>query len=116
MARFVACFNNAGTASNYVGFVKWSCTFLGLSVTWWDQALTDTLKGLRKESLRVSGGPCPARFLLVDKWVRGLCALAAASNDMVFRLVVLLGSVFLPCLFCCCDMVLTITNHEGGVY
>ena len=72
---------NAGTAANYVGFVKWACVNIKLSCAWWTDLVTLTLRGLKAEHLRLCGGPIPAKVLFTDDWVAQVACLADSKRS-----------------------------------
>ena len=64
---FVAIFKNGNTAANYVGFIRWACTHLHLSLSWDTATLSATVKGARKRHERVFGGTKHAAQLLTEE-------------------------------------------------
>ena len=68
VCKFVAIFKNPGTAANYIGYVKWACTHFSMVTGWYSPTVTLTLKGMRAEHLRATGGPALAKVLLTDEW------------------------------------------------
>ena len=95
VCKFLAIFKNPGAAANYVGYVKWACTHLSMVTSWWSPTVTLTLKGMRAEHLRTTGGPALAKVLLTDEWVAQLARLSLAMNQPHLHAVVLVSSVFL---------------------
>ena len=61
VCKSLAIFRKPGTAANYVGYVKWACTHLSMMTSWWSPTVTLTLKGMRAEHLRTTGGPALAK-------------------------------------------------------
>jgi hypothetical protein len=49
MCRFIAIFQNPGTATNYVGYIKWACQGFALLLDWHGSDLKMTLQGLKKQ-------------------------------------------------------------------
>ena len=95
VCKVLAIFRNPGTAANYVGYVKWACTHLSMVTSWWSPTVTLTLKGMRAEHLRATGGPALAKVLLTDEWVAQLARLSLAMNQTHVHAAVLVSSVFL---------------------
>ena len=93
--RFIAIFKNGGTASNYLGYVRWACRFTGVSTSWWDESVTLAVKGLKKANLRLQGGPRLCQFLLTDDIVKQLALLAAGLHEVALQSLILVCSVFL---------------------
>ena len=73
--RFLTIFKHAGTARNYVGYVKWACAAGGLSTAWYTEEVKLTLKGLRKEMLQRTIGELRVRCLMSDDVMGMLCTL-----------------------------------------
>ena len=63
--------------------------------SWWSPTVTLTLKGMRAEHLRTTGGPALAKVLLTDEWVAQLARLSLAMNQKHVHAAVLVSSVFL---------------------
>ena len=61
---FVSVFSNAGTAANYIYYIRYGCKFKGHSTAWCTDEVRLALKGLKKENLRMFGGPARTKFLL----------------------------------------------------
>ena len=95
VCKFLAIFRNPGTVANYVGYVKWACTHFSMVTSWWSPTVTLTLKGMRAEHLRTTGGPALAKVLLTDEWVAQLARLSLAMNKPHVHAAVLVSSVFL---------------------
>ena len=95
ICRFTSVFINAGTAANYVGYVKWACVNFNLTCAWWADLVTLTLKGFRAELLRLNGGPSPAKVLLTDDWVAQVACLADSKGLPHAQRASLMSSVFL---------------------
>eukprot|EP00959_Pyramimonas_sp_CCMP1952_P005192 109082-Pyramimonas_sp.AAC.1 len=64
--EFLAIFRSGKTASNYIGYVKWTCVHLNLDVSWYGGAVRQTLGGVHKRSLRYTGGPARVAHLLTS--------------------------------------------------
>ena len=95
VCKFLAIFRNPGTAANYVGYLKWACTHFSMVTSWWSPTVTLTLKGMRAEHLRTTGGPALVNVLLTDDWVAKLARLSLAMNQPHVHAAVLVSSVFL---------------------
>ena len=95
ICKFCAIFKNPGTATNHVGYVNWACTHLSMVTSWWSPSVTLTLKGMRVEHLRTTGGPAIAKVLLTVEWVAQLARLSVAMNQPHVHAAVLVSSVFL---------------------
>eukprot|EP00435_Cladocopium_sp_Y103_P036239 s772_g9.t1 len=52
IVHFVAIFRNAGTAANYISYIKWACVLRGYSLQWFTGQVTMALKGLKKQANR----------------------------------------------------------------
>ena len=63
-------FRNSATAHNYVGFIRWACVHLGVSIAWHAEVLHTTLKGARHRNLRLTGGAKHAARLLTQEQVQ----------------------------------------------
>ena len=97
VVAWIATFRNAGTASNYVGHVKWACTCLGLAHEhWFNDEVRLVLKGQQKLHLTLVGESLKVKFLLADDCVHLLLLYlqATAPGDLT-RLLLLLGWEFL---------------------
>ena len=94
ICRFISLFTNAGTAADYVGYVKWACVNFNLTCSW-TELVTSTLKGLKAEHLRLHGGPVLAKVLLTDEWVAQIACQADSRGLMHFQAASLMSSVFL---------------------
>ena len=92
---FVAVFQRAATAQNYVGFVRWACENLRLPLTWDTDTLRATLKGARKRDLRVTGGQQHAQALLTEQLVAKVVTTADALEMQDFSCFVLVAWEFL---------------------
>ena len=92
---FISVFVNAGTAANYVGYIRWTCLQLELSVLWWTPAVTMTLKGLKVDQLARTGGPSITKFLLPDTVVAQLSALSSVLKEPMVQSLVLVSYIFL---------------------
>ena len=69
ICKFLAIFKNPGTATNYIGYVRWASTHLSMVTDWWSPTVTLTLKGMRAELLRTTGGPAIAKvFSQMSGW------------------------------------------------
>ena len=66
-----------------------------MMTSWWSPTVTLTLKGMRAEHLRTTGGPALAKVLLTDEWVAQLARLSLAMNQPHVHAAVLVSSVFL---------------------
>ena len=74
--QFVSIFRNGGTASNYVGCIKWGCKFIGVGLDWHSPSVELALKGARKRTLREVGGQVGARFRLTETLVSQVVAVS----------------------------------------
>ena len=92
VCKFLAIFRNPGTPANCIGYVKWACTHFSMVTSWYSP--TVTLKGMRAEHLRATGGPALAKVLLTDEWAQ-LAKLSLAMNQPHVHAAVLVSSVFL---------------------
>ena len=66
-----------------------------MGTSWWSPTVTLTLKGLRAEHLRTTGGPALVKVLLTDGWVAQLARLSLAMNKPHVHAAVLVSSIFL---------------------
>ena len=62
--EFLALFRSGKTASNYISYVKWTCVHLNLDVSWYGEAVRQTLAGVNKRAMRYNGGPARVAQLL----------------------------------------------------
>ena len=67
--KFCYLFNNKGTASNYVGHIKWACNNKGLSVEWYDGQLRQFLQGVENVHDYYFMGVNGANFLMTQHLV-----------------------------------------------
>ena len=74
--EFVSLFKNGKTARNYVSYIAWGCTFMGLGLEWKTKAVYMTLDGVRKRELRKFGGSKRIELMLSDSLVHSLVHLA----------------------------------------
>lgn len=95
VCKFISIFVVAGTAMNYVGYVKWACVNFSLGVDWWSAKVSVTLKGLRVEHVQRTGGQQGARVLLTDLWIAQMTALAKAVAHRNMSVGILVAYVFL---------------------
>ena len=51
VAMWLACFRSAGTAANYLSFLKWTCEVEDLDTSWYGPRLPQITKGLAKVDL-----------------------------------------------------------------
>ena len=82
ICKFLAIFKNPGTATNYVGYIKFASTHLTMVTSWWSPTVTLTLKGLRVEHLRTNGGPSITKVLRTDEWVAQLARLSEVMRTV----------------------------------
>ena len=73
--RFLSLFRNAGTARNYMGYVRWACRFGGLDTAWFTDEVTMTLKGIKKQMIEKTLGELKLRYLMSDELMLQLCSL-----------------------------------------
>ena len=63
--------------------------------SWWSPTVTLTLKGMRSEHLRATGGPALTKVLLTDECVAQLAKLSLAMNQPHVHAAILVSSIFL---------------------
>eukprot|EP00959_Pyramimonas_sp_CCMP1952_P331760 6946992-Pyramimonas_sp.AAC.1 len=56
--EFLAISRSGKTASNYIGYVKWTCVHLNLDVSWYGTAVRQTLACLLYTSDAADDTPC----------------------------------------------------------
>ena len=78
--RFLTIFKTPQTGSNYVGYVKWTCTYLGLPTSWFGDELQMAIKGARKFALRCSVTSTGVRPLLDESLISRVVDLADARG------------------------------------
>ena len=66
MCRFIAIFQNPGTATNYVGYIKWACQGFALLLAWHGSDLKMTLQGLKKQYQSARAGVLPRKRLMSE--------------------------------------------------
>lgn len=92
---FVAIFRSGPSATNYVGYIKWACTYSGLSMEWFGPSVQMALKGARKRTLRVVGGQIGAQHRLTETSVGEVVRLADGLRIQGFSEAVLVFWEFL---------------------
>jgi len=75
VATYVCLFSSGATAANYVSYLRWSCTLLGLQKDWDDDQVAMALKASKKATVRKFGGPKHAAVLILWPLVQKLVAL-----------------------------------------
>jgi hypothetical protein len=95
MMKFVTLFKVAATGANYVGYVRWTCVNLGLSVAWFDDELKLTLKGARKMAVRCGSTSAVARQLLDEVTLAKVVELADSRGLSEWSCLALLSWEFL---------------------
>lgn len=75
VVKFIALFRNAGTAANYISYLKWACVLHGLSLQWYTGQITMALKGLKKQSSDLVAGVLVQPNLLDERLVLQLMTL-----------------------------------------
>ena len=85
---WAASFRNCGTASNYVGYVKWCCIYTGLAYEhWYTEELRLVLKGQQKLHLSLVGSQLKVKFLLTDEIVMDVILyMLVADSRTIIRL------------------------------
>lgn len=76
VVEFVSFFKSSKTARNYISYVAWGCTFLGLSTEWRTKTVHMALDGSRKRELRIFGGAQRVEVLLNGSVIQGIVELA----------------------------------------
>ena len=56
VCKFLAVFKNPGTAANFIRYVKLACTHFSMVIVWYSPTVMLTLRGMRAEHLRATGG------------------------------------------------------------
>ena len=92
---FVAVFRQAGTARNYVGYLKWCCLTLDLDLSWFKPSVTQALKGLSKQNLRTVALELQKKYKLNTVVLVSVTRLARAVSTEEFRVAFVLGWQFL---------------------
>ena len=80
VCSFISIFTNAGTAANYVGYVKWACANFNFIL-----CLVDRLSHVDPQRVQ----PALAKVLLTDDWLLRLHAWQTAKVSCMFRRVLL---------------------------
>ena len=64
VSKFLVMFSNAGTAANYLSYIRWSCKEFKKSLQWSDSSLSSLIRSIRKQDLatRVANLPEGVRF------------------------------------------------------
>jgi hypothetical protein len=93
--QFVSIFRNGGTASNYVGYLKWACKYVGVGLDWFNSSVELALKGARKRTLREVGGQIGARFRLTEDLVSQVVSMADNLAPVGFSEAVIVSWEFL---------------------
>ena len=93
--KFCFVFNNKGTASNYVGYIKWACNNKGLDMSWYDGQLRQFLQGIENVQDDYSMGPDGAKFLMSQDKVNSSVAYFQDTQDWQMVLATLNGWEFL---------------------
>ena len=73
---FIAIFQNPGTATNYVGYIKWACQYLALSLDWHGSDLKITLQGLKKQYQSARAGVLQHKRLMSEDLLQRLLILS----------------------------------------
>ena len=71
---FLALFQNAGTAANYVGCIAWACKYWGLGLQWQDDEVKLAMQGLKKQQQQRTCGILSSPLLLDQTTVSRLVA------------------------------------------
>ena len=87
--QYVAIFNVAGTAQNYVRHVRWACSELGLDGGWYTDRVKQQVKGLAKFQIRMELDRGP-RCYLTSVIVRQLAKVANSMGDLAFAMLVMI--------------------------
>ena len=69
VSKLICLFRNAGTAANYVCYVRFACRLQNVSMCWDDEVVRLTLRGLKKDHM-MRGGPQKTRYLLTYLYIR----------------------------------------------
>lgn len=94
VALYVSVFNNAGTAANYVRYLRWACSELQLDVDWMSPRISAQLKGLEKMHIRLAPDQGP-RCHLTRRLVSQVVQLATSLGDIAFAALVAISWEFL---------------------
>ena len=82
--RWVATFKNFGTASNYIGAVRWASVAYGLNISWDTERVQLVLRGGRKLAVQSAGSTLHVPFHLTTQLVRAVAELAGNVNNMAY--------------------------------
>ena len=90
VVKFITLFRNAGTAANYISYIKWACVLNGLSVHWYTGQVTMALKGLKKQCASSLVGTLSEQKIFDEALVLKLMTLCDGLPNHVD-----IGSIFL---------------------
>ena len=94
VARWLCLFRNAGTAANYVSYIRFACRFKDLSMAWDDETVRLTLKGLKKDHM-TRGGPQKTKWLLTYGYIGVLYTWLLQEQLTPMAMLVMFGFEFL---------------------
>ncbi len=95
VCRWMACFSNAGTACNYLSYVRWVCRHYRKGMDWDDDALRQLVKGLQRRSLRLRITAMKPSLRLPELVIHRLIILAHELRDYLFSMLCTLSYHFL---------------------
>jgi len=93
--KFLTIFRNPATGSNYVGYLKWACVYLGFSTAWFGEELKLALKGAKKMSLRCSVTSASDRKLLDENLIARVVQFADSRGFQAWSCMALVAWEFL---------------------
>ena len=83
VVKFITVFINAGTAANYINYIKRACVLNGLLIQWCNGQVTMALKGLKKQCASSLAGTLLEHIFFDEALVLKLmtpCGLAVPST------------------------------------
>ena len=84
VVRWLQIFNNPGTASNYLGHLRWACKAYKKDTSWSGAELAVVVKGLKKIDLRTRLSQLPEKLRLEEIMMVRMVYLASELGDFEF--------------------------------
>jgi len=95
VCAFVTLFSSPGTASNYVGYIRWTCHELRVGVSWDTTRVGRTIKGLGKLNIKLLGGTLPQKWRLSQASLQAVVSMADAIGSPDWAVLALVSWEFL---------------------